>query len=78
MTTATHGPEVRHIEVSRFHAGQMVTPVVHAWHKGTKQYVVTLAWHDASDGTTSASEEHVGDYWDCIHWLENQGCHAGW
>lgn len=70
----THGPAT-HVSLSRRHEGQIVTPVVNAWRKGTK-YLVQLSAFDASDRTYAAPTEFVGDFWQCVRWLEAQGVHA--
>ena len=73
--TTTRGPETR-VDLSRYHAGQICTPVVRAWRKGPKAYLVQLSQFDASDKTYATPTEFVGDYWACVNWLKSQGVHA--
>jgi len=66
------------VELSRKHAGQIVTPIVdrrivQAKQNGGTIYEVRLSYHDASDRSTSTPENHRGDYWDCIGWLRSHG-----
>lgn len=71
----SHAAELRP-ELSQRHAGQIVTPVVRAWRKGTAKFLVQLSWYDAGDQTYSDPEEFVGDFWGCTRWLAANGCHA--
>lgn len=76
MTTTKHGPATRHIDISQRHAGQIVTPVIEAYHIGRTKYLVVLAWYDAADQSTSTPEEFIGDFWACTNWLKDHGVSA--
>jgi hypothetical protein len=73
--TKKHGPATRHVTLSGRHDGQIVTPVVNAWHVG-KKYLVQLSAYDASDRTFAEPEEFVGDFWACTKWLSDRGVQA--
>jgi len=73
---ATHGPETYHVSLSDRHSGQIVTPVVRAWRKGRKHYLVQLSFFDSSDNSFADPEETCGDFWSCTRWLAACGVHA--
>ena len=73
-----HGPRTHHVETSRQHAGQIVTPHVEAWYAGSakggaRRYVVLACWYDAADQIYSAAEEFAGDFWEATKWLSTRG-----
>ena len=73
--TTKYYRETRHVSLSRRHAGQIVTPVVRAWHRG-QGYLVQLSWFDAADRTYSDPLEFSGNFWACTAWLAGQGVSA--
>ena len=58
----------------QYHAGQIVTPVVHATRlPGGSTYRVEWYWYDAGDRTTSGRGVVVGTYRECVAALKAAG-----
>lgn len=61
------------VAISRFHAGDPVTPRVSCQAAGREQVKLSLVWHDASDNSVTAPVTFKGSVQDAEKFLQAQG-----
>jgi hypothetical protein len=66
------------INLSSYHAGQIVTPCVSVRSSGKTQYDIRWCWRDSSmtdgqPGHTYGEGQFRGSYWECVQILKAEG-----